>query len=1409
MKRISYIISSCDATLERSGFLKPFESLLFFLLRIFPKYAAKTLGAVMLLCFLHTTNAQTYAWAKGMGGSSQDWGYSIAVDASGNVYTTGFFTGTVDFDPGVGTSNLTSAGNQDIFVSKLDASGNFLWAKSIGSTGSDYSYGIAVDASGNVYTTGYFTGTADFDPGAGTSNLTSAGSGDIFISKLDASGNFVWAKIFGSTGIDQSNAITVDALGNVYTTGYFQGTVDFDPNAGTSNLTSNGSFDVFISKLDASGNYVWAKNMGGSGSDKSNAITVDAVGNVYTTGTFRNTVDFDPGAGTSNLTSAGNGDIFISKLDASGNFVWAKRIGASHFMSDDEGFGIAVDALGNVYTTGAFYSTADFDPGPSTSNLNYSAGGGFISKLDASGNYVWAKNLNTTIRGIALGTSGNVYTTGNFSSTVDFDPGTGISNLTSAGVIDIFIHQLDASGNFVSAKSMGGTNTDIAYAITVDASENIYTTGYFSGTADFNPGTGVNNLVAVGGDDVFISKLGPDGPAVTIAITAGNQTMCVGAVSSVTFTATPTNGGTAPQYQWKKNGNNVGDNSPTYTDAALADGDIITCVLTSNAPNLPTQVATSEGITITVSPPLTPSVAITANPSGTIYTITSVTFTATPTNGFTAPQYQWQKNGANVGTNSPTYTNSTWTNGDVVTCILTSNHPCAAPTTATSNSITISATAPPAGAALNFDGSNDYVNCGNTANLQLSTGTIEGWIKTSGAGASYRGIIVKQLAYSLFLVDGVLGLYNWGGNVAVSTGVNLADNQWHHVALSFQNGVTNGSVIYIDGTARTTFTFNVSNQSVALAIGAGEPAVSQNFNGTIDEVRVWNTVRTASQIANSRSCELAGNETGLVAYYKFNHGVAELTNTGVTTLTDATANANNGTLSNFALTGTTSNWVSSSNSLGAPVTPSVSIAASPSGAITAGTSVTFTATPTNGGAAPTYVWKKNGTVIDGEVSATYTSSTLADGDIITCEMTSNATCATTALAISTGITMSVTAPSTYTWTGATSTDWATATNWTPNGVPTSSDNVIIPTTTNKPMLPANQTIANLSLTGTNKIMLGNSTLCVNAITGGSSSSYVVTDGTGGLIIKALPTNTSTMFPVGASETSYDPLSIRPTNSVDFTVKVKTTANAAGFSGTIANFNKVVPRRWDVTPTGTAGSTLLAAFPSVVYVPTTPKMGHYTGTEWEELSAQYSAGSNLWAAITTTFSPFAVGDAGGFVAVLPVEWLSFTGYNKGGVNVLNWATANEVNNKGFQVERRLGNSQQATGDSWEVLGFITAKNKSSTYQFLDVTPPSGAGGAYYRLRQIDNDGKETFSKVISISSKGSDKLKAYPNPVSTVLTIETSVIAKNEANYDYQIINLLGQQVSSGKAAQRIDVSVLPQGTYFLKLGLEQVKFIKE
>ena len=270
---------------------------------------------VSIVFFSLFTFAQqpTFEWAKQMGSTGPDVGRSIGIDGSGNVYSTGNFYGTVDFDPGAGVFNLTSAGTTDIYIQKLDANGNFIWAKQMGGTGNDNGYSIGIDGSGNVYSTGYFSETVDFDPGAGVFNLTSAGGRDIYIQKLDANGNFIWAKQMGGAGTDAGYSIGIDGSGNVYSTGYFSETVDFDPGAGVFNLASGGGFDIYIQKLDANGNFIWAKQMGDAANDIGYSIGIDGSGNVYTTGFFSGTVNFDPGAGVFNLASAGGTDIYIQK----------------------------------------------------------------------------------------------------------------------------------------------------------------------------------------------------------------------------------------------------------------------------------------------------------------------------------------------------------------------------------------------------------------------------------------------------------------------------------------------------------------------------------------------------------------------------------------------------------------------------------------------------------------------------------------------------------------------------------------------------------------------------------------------------------------------------------------------------------------------------------------------------------------------------------------------------------------------------------------------------------------------------------------------------------------------------------------------------------------------------------------
>lgn len=207
--------------------------------------------------------------------------------------------------------------------------------------------------------------------------------------------------------------------------------------------------------------------------------------------------------------------------------------------------------------------------------------------------------------------------------------------------------------------------------------------------------------------------------------------------------------------------------------------------------------------------------------------------------------------------------------------------------------------------ALNFDGSNDFIDSGNPAAFQSNSITIEAWIKANPA-SGYRAIVTKQWAYGLYLKDDILisHLYNVGD---LSTGVNVADGIWHHVALTLSAGT---ATVYLDGVAKASYSgYSIVNQNSNVLIGEGGPGAGQYFNGAIDEVRIWNVARTQAQIQASMNSAISSGP-GLVAAYHFNQGTANGSNSGVTTLTDASGNNNNGTLTNFGLSGTSSNWVS-------------------------------------------------------------------------------------------------------------------------------------------------------------------------------------------------------------------------------------------------------------------------------------------------------------------------------------------------------------------------------------------------------------------------------------------------------------------------------------------------------------------
>ncbi|MBN4073029.1 T9SS type A sorting domain-containing protein [Crocinitomix catalasitica] len=358
----------------------------------------------------------------------------MVIDDFDNIYLSGWFSETMDFDPGAATFNLTSAGQADAFFLKLDSDGNFLWAERFGGPGWEGGNDVEFNAAGNVLMGGSFEGIVDFDPGAGVVNLDSAIAGGGFTVKLDSDGNFITASNFDIDAIDGDD--------NMYASFYFTGTFDFDTGPGTAILTSAGSRDIYVLKLDPGGNFLWVKQIGGTEANESRMLDIDGDGNLILTSVFEGTVDFDPNAGLDLKTSQGQEDLVVQKLDTAGNSIWAKAFGGGGVESIT---GLDIDDLGNIYTTGKFEMTVDFDPGPGSEILSDVLGSGdiFFQKLTTDGEYEWAYGLGSwafdTGIGVHVDAAGYFYGTGLFFEWVDFDPGPGATILGSNGIADIYI----------------------------------------------------------------------------------------------------------------------------------------------------------------------------------------------------------------------------------------------------------------------------------------------------------------------------------------------------------------------------------------------------------------------------------------------------------------------------------------------------------------------------------------------------------------------------------------------------------------------------------------------------------------------------------------------------------------------------------------------------------------------------------------------------------------------------------------------------------------------------------------------------------------------------------------------------------------------------------------------------------
>jgi hypothetical protein len=269
------------------------------------------------------------------------------------------------------------------------------WVKTYGSTLNDNANIIKTDSKGNLYVAGTFTGTVDFDPGPAVVNKVSNGGLDFYLLKLDSAGNILWVQTFGNLSNDNVEKVQIDKAGNILLTGRFMNTIDFDPSANVDFKTSNGFADIYILKLDNLGNYLWAKTIGGSGSDVARGLSINTSNDVIIAGNFSNTVDFDPGSGVT-TKSALTVDIYILQLDAAGNFKWVKTLEGPQNNSVQVN-DLMFDKNNNILINASYRDSIDVDPGPNiqylkdtVDPLQYNL---FLLKLDPTGNYIWAKQF--------------------------------------------------------------------------------------------------------------------------------------------------------------------------------------------------------------------------------------------------------------------------------------------------------------------------------------------------------------------------------------------------------------------------------------------------------------------------------------------------------------------------------------------------------------------------------------------------------------------------------------------------------------------------------------------------------------------------------------------------------------------------------------------------------------------------------------------------------------------------------------------------------------------------------------------------------------------------------------------------------------------------------------------------------
>jgi hypothetical protein len=426
-----------------------------------------------------------HEWSRHFGGLNPQTLAGLAVGDDGNIVVCGTYYANIDFGGAVLTASATNT--PDGFIAGFDAEGNHRWSRGFGSGwGWEAAHDVAVDSTGATIVTGTFQSTINLGGG----NIQNLGGNDLFVAKLDASGNHVWSKRFASPSDQRGQAVAVDASDNVYFTGYYAGGSDF----GGGSLPAGGGADAVLVKLDPAGNHVWSRRYGGARDQEGRALAVREDGTVALLGQGEQSIDFGGGV----LTSAGDVDVFVAVFDPAGNHIWSRRFGGAGYDSAGD---VTFDAAGNVLVGAMFTLTADMGDGDLVSE-----GGGdiVVSKFGPTGDTMWVNHygdpLNQYVGRVRVDSVGDIVVGGRFLGSVDFGGGTFVDR----GSGDAFVLKLDDNGNHFWSQRFGGTGIEHLTALDLDASDDILFGGQFGATVDFGGGPFVADT-----SDAYLVRLAP------------------------------------------------------------------------------------------------------------------------------------------------------------------------------------------------------------------------------------------------------------------------------------------------------------------------------------------------------------------------------------------------------------------------------------------------------------------------------------------------------------------------------------------------------------------------------------------------------------------------------------------------------------------------------------------------------------------------------------------------------------------------------------------------------------------------------------------------------------------------------------------------------------------------------------